>query len=304
MDDYTLKHIARDAKEALGCWPCVIVQADALRLINHLDLDSIDLTVTDPPYESLERYRAIGTTTRLKQSKGSTNEWFETINNADLTAFFAKVYRMHKDNTHLYCFSDSETEHVLLTGKNPYANPSATVPLGPVTDYGWRAWPTLDYIKVNRRVPKTLATLLYATLTDLTLDESLRAASVMDLMTRKGTGYHWRKASERILFLEKGRRKLNVSAHGNVLYGPAPAGGQSAQKPINVISRLIENSSAADQLVFDPFAGWGTVAQAAIALGRRALVIEVNPERCLDIAQICALRGKTAVITPATLGQP
>jgi site-specific DNA-methyltransferase (adenine-specific) len=296
MDNYTLKHIARATKEALGCFPCVIVQADALKFINHLDLDSIDLTVTDPPYESLERHRAIGTTTRLSQSKGSTNEWFDVISNVDLVAFLAKVYRLHKPNTHLYCFTDSETEHVLLTGQNPYANASASVPESPVTTYGWRAWPTLDYIKVNRRVPKTLSTYLYATLTDEKLPEEQRIATVMDTLTRKGTGWHWRKSSERIVFLEKGKRKLNNAGFGNVHYGPAPAPGNSAQKPLAVIKRLIENASQPGELVFDPFGGFGTVAQAAIELKRRVLIIETNPARCHDIFAIKCLEHRSAFI--------
>lgn len=36
----------------------------------------------DPPYESLEKHRAIGTTTRLKHSKASSNDWFTIFPNA------------------------------------------------------------------------------------------------------------------------------------------------------------------------------------------------------------------------------
>ena len=34
--------------------------------------ESVDLLITDPAYESLEKHRAVGTTTRLKHSKSSS----------------------------------------------------------------------------------------------------------------------------------------------------------------------------------------------------------------------------------------
>ena len=51
-------------------------RSNAMRWLDGLDASSVDLLITDPPYESLEKHRAIGTTTRLKQSKTSSNLWF------------------------------------------------------------------------------------------------------------------------------------------------------------------------------------------------------------------------------------
>ncbi|MHA1988316.1 MAG: site-specific DNA-methyltransferase, partial [Promethearchaeota archaeon] len=55
-----------------------IYNCSALFLLNSLEDESIDLIITDPPYESLEKHRRKGTTTRLKQSKSSSNKWFKT----------------------------------------------------------------------------------------------------------------------------------------------------------------------------------------------------------------------------------
>src|SRR4051812_1338 len=44
---------------------------DAVEWLRAQPAESIDLLVTDPAYESLEKHRAVGTTTRLKHSKGS-----------------------------------------------------------------------------------------------------------------------------------------------------------------------------------------------------------------------------------------
>ena len=73
---------------------------------------SVDLVITDPPYESLEKHRAIGTTTRLKHSKASSNDWFSIFPNARFPELFAEAFRVLKRNAHLYMFCDAETMFV------------------------------------------------------------------------------------------------------------------------------------------------------------------------------------------------
>jgi site-specific DNA-methyltransferase (adenine-specific) len=87
-------------------------RADAVTWLRTLPAASVDLVITDPPYESLEKHRAIGTTTRLKVSKASSNPWFEIFPNARFPELFAEVYRVLKPNTHFYLFSDPETAFV------------------------------------------------------------------------------------------------------------------------------------------------------------------------------------------------
>ncbi|MGE0550682.1 MAG: site-specific DNA-methyltransferase [Kofleriaceae bacterium] len=87
-------------------------RADAVAWLRTLPSESIDLVVTDPPYESLEKHRAIGTTTRLKHSKASSNDWFEIFPNARFGELFAEVYRVLKRNTHFYLYCDPETMFV------------------------------------------------------------------------------------------------------------------------------------------------------------------------------------------------
>jgi site-specific DNA-methyltransferase (adenine-specific) len=74
--------------------------------------ESVDLFVTDPPYESLEKHRAIGTTTRLKHSKSSSNDWFRVFPNARFPELFAEIYRVLAKNRHFYLFCDAETMFV------------------------------------------------------------------------------------------------------------------------------------------------------------------------------------------------
>ncbi len=86
--------------------------ADAVAWLRRVPSSSMDLIVTDPPYESLEKHRAIGTTTRLKHSKASSNDWFEIFPNARFPELFVELYRVLAKNSHLYMFCDAETMFV------------------------------------------------------------------------------------------------------------------------------------------------------------------------------------------------
>ena len=89
-----------------------LTQGDAVAWLRTLPASSVDLVITDPPYESLEKHRAIGTTTRLKHSKASSNDWFSIFPNARFPELFAEVYRVLKKDTHFYLFCDPETMFV------------------------------------------------------------------------------------------------------------------------------------------------------------------------------------------------
>jgi site-specific DNA-methyltransferase (adenine-specific) len=87
-------------------------QLDAVAFLRALPSESVDLLFTDPAYESLEKHRAIGTTTRLKVSQGSSNPWFGVFPNARFGELFEEVYRVLKRDTHFYLMCDQETAFV------------------------------------------------------------------------------------------------------------------------------------------------------------------------------------------------
>jgi site-specific DNA-methyltransferase (adenine-specific) len=86
-----------------------LAQTDAVTWLRSMPAGSADLLITDPPYESLEKHRAVGTTTRLKHSKASSNDWFRIFPNTRFPELFEAAYRALKRNAHLYLFCDSET---------------------------------------------------------------------------------------------------------------------------------------------------------------------------------------------------
>ncbi len=85
---------------------------DAVSWLRDQPAESMDLLITDPAYESLEKHRAIGTTTRLKHSKSSSNDWFKVFPNSRFGELFEAAFRVLKRNTHFYLFCDAETMFV------------------------------------------------------------------------------------------------------------------------------------------------------------------------------------------------
>jgi site-specific DNA-methyltransferase (adenine-specific) len=87
-------------------------QGDAVAWLKTIKTGAVDLVVTDPPYESLEKHRAIGTTTRLKRSKASSNDWFSIFPNSRFAELFAEIYRVLRKDSHFYLFCDPETAFI------------------------------------------------------------------------------------------------------------------------------------------------------------------------------------------------
>lgn len=105
-----LEQSSRAAPAAAGPAPgYALFQTDAVEWLRTLGDSSVDLVITDPPYESLEKHRRVGTTTRLKQSKASSNDWFRIFPNARFGELFAELYRVLRKNRHFYLFCDQET---------------------------------------------------------------------------------------------------------------------------------------------------------------------------------------------------
>lgn len=213
-----------------------IEQCDAVEWLNKQAPESVDLIVTDPAYESLEKHRKIGTTTRLKVSDASSNQWFEIFKNERFPELFAACFRALKKNAHLYFICDQETMFVAK-------------PIGEAA--GFKFWKPIVWDK--RKI---------------------------------GMGYHYRARCEFALFFEKGKRKLNDLGMPDVLDGKdighpimtedgpdwieaeGVRNGYPTQKPVELLKKLMSQSTAPGELVADPFGGSFSTAQAAALTGR------------------------------------
>lgn len=85
---------------------------DAVEFLKDMPDECVDLVITDVAYESLEKHRKKGTTTRLKHSKSSSNDWFPIFPNSRFPKLLEEIYRVLKPNSHFYFFCDQETMFV------------------------------------------------------------------------------------------------------------------------------------------------------------------------------------------------
>jgi site-specific DNA-methyltransferase (adenine-specific) len=222
-------------------------QGDAFERLACLKSESVDCIVTDYPYESLEKHRAIGTTTRLSHSSKSSNDWFGTVKNEQLPAMLKEFSRVLKKNGHLYMFADDETSNHIWS-----VNQMLNAPLAS------NGVVSLD----GRRRP-------------------YRMKWWKRIVWDKGTigmGYHYRYRYEFICFMEKGKLKLNDLGQGDVIPCPKVTGGYPAEKPVGVSEILIRNSTLPGDIVLDPFCGSGSVGEAALLNGRRFIGFDISDE--------------------------
>lgn len=82
---------------------------DCLSWLDSLPDGCVDLVLTDYAYESLEKHRKRGTTTRLKQSTASSNPWFPIFPNRRVPTLMRQLYRVLGDDRHCYLLGDQET---------------------------------------------------------------------------------------------------------------------------------------------------------------------------------------------------
>jgi site-specific DNA-methyltransferase (adenine-specific) len=84
-----------------------------------------------------------------------------------------------------------------------------------------------------------------------------------------GMGYHYRARHEWIIFFEKGKRRLADLGVPDVLSFARVRDGYPTQKPVELLRVLVEQSSAAGEVVADCFLGSGSTGEAALSLGRK-----------------------------------
>jgi len=97
-----------------------IIQADALLWLETEVRErpaSFDCIITDPPYWTLDKWRNVGTTTRLGGHRDATKQrdemWFDTIDADDLWEAFNNLGLLLKKNSHAYFFADCEVQATL-----------------------------------------------------------------------------------------------------------------------------------------------------------------------------------------------
>lgn len=189
---------------------------------------SVDLVVTDPAYISLEKHRAKGTTTRLKVSAGSSNEWFATIGNDKLPELLSECYRVLRPDRHCYIFSDPETLFFLK-------------PAAEAAGFEFRRLIVWDKVNI-------------------------------------GMGYGYRRQTEFVLFLLKGKRQVANLGISDLLKCKRVNNGYPTEKPVELLEIFIKQSAKPGELVIDPFLGSGSTGVAALRNGCRFEGCDISPK--------------------------
>lgn len=135
--------------------------------------------------------------------------------------------------------------------------------------------------------------------TGLSVFPSLAPANVLIWdKGRIGEGDAWRRMHEWIAYCPGPVHRLRNGGFGDIIRCAPPRPKQHpTEKPVAVLSALIENSSDTGDLVLDPFMGSGSTLLAAQSLGRRAIGIEID-ERYCEVAAARLARNASAMNLP------
>ena len=170
----------------------MLKKADALDILPKMKADSVDVVILDIAYESLELHRARGTTTRLKKSDSSSNEWFDTFPDWKIPRLFELLYRVMKPGSYLFFFCDEVTMDT-VKHQQGISHPGTRMGNGSrKCASGFKYWKFINWTKT-------------------TLDGE---------KVRGGTGYHFMAATEKVMLFEKGKRRLRKPGPDGI-YMPA-----------------------------------------------------------------------------------
>jgi len=82
-----------------------------------------------------------------------------------------------------------------------------------------------------------------------------------------------------------GRHKMERSKDKSVIFYPKPhrSSLHPTMKPVGLLRKLILNSTKMGETVYDPFGGSGSTLIACEHLGRKCIMVELDPMHCSTI---------------------
>jgi site-specific DNA-methyltransferase (adenine-specific) len=240
--------LAWRSDDKLSC----LYQGDSLKLMASLPAESVDCIWTDPPYNLSNDGITCVNGRMVKVNKG---EW-DRSQGADLDhefnrSWLAACYRLLKPSGTIWV---TGTLHVY---------PSVGFAM---QQLGFRI--LNDIIWEKPSPPPNLGCRCFTHSTELILWAT---------KARKGKGRYIFNYDE--MKSENGDKqmknvwRMGTPSENEKLYGKHPT-----QKPIELVARCLRASTNPHDLVFDPFAGSSTTGVAALALGRKFIGCEADPE--------------------------
>ncbi|MEM0099284.1 MAG: DNA methyltransferase [Thermoplasmatales archaeon] len=228
----------------------ILYHGDAIEVMKQLKDESIDLVLTDPPYNVSENSTIIKDNKNGKIRYIGLDAYWDKIPEEDyfklIYGFLDETYRVLKKSGSLICF----TSDTYLSYLRKY-----------IINKGMVYRQTCVWIKSNPIPQFRKVKFMHAT-------ELFFCAN-----KQKGfDSFRW----------EEGERS-------NVFFHPSVQGAERldhpTQKPVWLMKELIKYYTKEGDMVLDPFVGSGTTMEAAMALKRNSIGIEINDEYISMIAK-------------------
>ena len=224
-----------------------IVHGDAMELIKELQDESIDLVVTDPPYNIGGGNKRTKVGNKLVSNKEAWGKWdIFGVDEYDIFIFniLEECYRVLKDGGSLYFFTAREMNGYFCNYATRkvgfhYNNSIAMVKSNPLPSFS----------KSNYRNAFELAFFV-----------SKGKPSALNFLSQK--------------------RMHNVYYHQ---IGSTKETKHPTEKPVNLFKKLILVSSNEEDVVLDPFMGSGTTAIASMQTNRNYIGFEMDDEYIEEI---------------------
>lgn len=207
---------------------------------------SIDLIVTDPPYKVTSRGSAGNSGGMLQKDINKKGKVF-THNNIDCSEYAPEFYRVLKDGSHCYVMTNHiNLIHMLNTFTDLRTDEEKEKGVKP---YGFHFIKSLVWDKGNKIM-----------------------------------GQYYMSQFEYILFFRKGKGvKINNCGTSDILSVPnVKMKGEDGknlhdtEKPVGLMTILVDNSSKLNDVVLDPFMGIGSIGVACVNINRNFVGIELD----------------------------
>ena len=243
-----------------------IICGDCLQLLKQLPAESIDLTVTSPPYNvDLGHNRYHKNPYDLYRDNKEHSEYIEW-----LTTIFAEVQRILKHG--------GRVAINIGDGKNGAIPTHADVIQFMTKELGYLPMATLIWNK-NQTSPRT-AWGSWMSPSCPSFPMPFEYVLLFAKGTTKKTGDKSKITVTKEEFVRNSLALWTISPESK-----QKEYGHHAMFPVELPSRLIQQLSYEDDVILDIFAGVGTTAVAAKRLSRRYIGFELSPEYCATAIQ-------------------
>lgn len=216
---------------------------DAFKGLAQLEDNSVDLIVTDPPYNIASPKKLTKIGNKITSTQEAWGEW-DVFHPFDYDLFIMRIisecYRVLKEGGSFYMFTANEDNGYFIRK---------------ALQRGFTLRNMLSIVKINP-------------LPSFHKSNWRHGFELCMYLTKgKPTTFNFISQQECVNYYQHTLGKKH-SKH-------------PTEKPLNLIKRLIEVSSQKDNLVLDPFMGSGTTAVAAATLQRNFVGFELNPDYIL-----------------------